>query len=389
MSLLFGRRDRALTWQDVWGTGGPSPEDVRGERALRVIPVYSAISQIADSLSTMPLAQYRGGPGPERQTMSTPSPIVQRPDPTRERVDWLHQGVGSALLRGNAFGLVTGSWPNPGSVTWLHPDRVHVDETGVEPMYTLGIPGQSRPARRWPLGPILHVPAFTVPGRWVGLSPLELFIMRFETWAMAAGYGHDWFRSNARPSGVLQNLKATLNKKQITAAKDQFTASMSAHEPVVLDQNWSWTELSIKPGEAQFLETIKATSTQIAAIYKLAPEDVGGESGSSKTYSNREQDQARYNVRALLPWIVRFEAAITSLLSRPQYVKFNMDALSRPDLLTRMQAHEVQLRTGLETLEEARGAEDRPPLDDDQIAAWLSRYGKNAQSSPTQTGATS
>ncbi|WP_066586285.1 phage portal protein [Cellulomonas timonensis] len=384
MSLLFGPRNRALTWQDVWGGGGPSAEDVRGDRAYQVIPVYSAISQIADSLSTMPIGQYEGGPGATRREVATPSPIVVKPDPTRERVDWLHQGAGSALLRGNAFGLVTGVWPNPTSVTWLHPDRVYVDETGVEPLYHLGVPGQGKPARRWPHGPILHVPAFTVAGSWKGLSPLELFMLRFETWAMSAGYGHDWFKSNARPSGVLQNLKASLTKRQVAETKDQYLASVRAHEPVVLDQNWSWTELSIKPGEAQFLETIKATSTQIAAIYKVAPEDVGGESGSSKTYSNREQDQARYNVRALLPWIVRFEAAITSLLARPQYVKFNMDALSRPDLLTRMQAHEVQLRTGVETLEEARAAEDRPPLDDEQIAAWLSRYAKAPQ--PGQIG---
>lgn len=374
MSLLWNR-SRAITHADVWGFGGPSVEDIAGERSLRVIPVYSAISQIADSLSTMPVGQYRGV-GEERQVVAR-SQIVEKPDPTRERVDWLHQGAASALLRGNAYGLVTGTYPTPTSVRWLHPDQVSVDESGVEPMYSLG---SGLPQRRWPHGPILHVPAFTVGSSWVGLSPLQLFMRRFETWSMAANYGTDWFRGGGRPSGILQNLKNNLSKQQTREAKEQAIASHRAHEPLVLDQNWSWTEISVKPSEAQFLETIKATATQIAAIYKLAPEDVGGESGSSKTYSNREQDQARYNVRALLPWVVRFEAAITSLLPRTEFVKLNMDALSRPDLKTRMEAHEIQLRTGMETQDEARAAEDKAPLTPEQRDLWLTQYGpKQAQ----------
>lgn len=386
MSVLFGPRQRALTWRDVWGSGGPSQESLHGDQVLRVIPVYSAISSIADSISTMPIDEYTGA-GLGRTEVVPQTPILEQPDPTRERVDWVHQGVGSALLRGDAFGLVTGDRPSPTSCTWLHPDRVFVDETGIEPLYYLGEPGRSRPARRWPHGPILHVPAFTVPGRWRGLSPLQLFMARFETWAMAAGYGHDWFKSNARPSGVLQNLKTTLTKTQVHEVKDQFLASLRDHEPIVLDQNWAWTELSLTPGESQFLETIKATANQIAAIYKVSPEDVGGESGSSRTYANLEQDQSRYKLRAVLPWAVRFESAIRSLLPRPNYVKFKMDALVRPELLTRMQADEIALRNGLLTLEEAREQEDRPALTADQIDAWLTRYGKS-KPPEGQTGGT-
>jgi hypothetical protein len=51
-----------------------------------------------------------------------------------------------------------------------------------------------------------------------------------------------------------------------------------------------------------------------------------------------------------------------------------MDAGIRADTLTRMQAHEIALRTGIETQDEARAVEDKPPLTPDEAAAWLNAY---------------
>ena len=87
-------------------------------------------------------------------------------------------------------------------------------------------------------------------------------------------------------------------------------------------------------------------------------------------------NQQNRNRRALLPWVRRFESALTSVLPRPQYVKASMDALIRPDLMARMQAHEISLRTGMETLEEGRALEDKQPLSAEQISQWQELYRK-------------
>ena len=48
--------------------------------------------------------------------------------------------------------------------------------------------------------------------------------------------------------------------------------------------------IAINPQEAQFIETMKLTATNVAAIYGVPPDRVGGEKSSSLTYSTVEQD---------------------------------------------------------------------------------------------------
>ena len=98
------------------------------------------------------------------------------------------------------------------------------------------------------------------------------------------------------------------------------------------------------------------------------------ETGSSMTYGNREQDSLDLVTFGLRPWFVRFEDALTALMPRPQYAKFNIYAIVRADLLTRMQAHEIATRVGIETTTEARDVEDRPPLTDVERQEWLDNY---------------
>ena len=98
------------------------------------------------------------------------------------------------------------------------------------------------------------------------------------------------------------------------------------------------------------------------------------------TYGNREQDSLDLVTFGLRPWLVRFEESLTALLPRPQYAKFNIDAIVRADLETRMRSHAIALAAGIETNAEARDVEDRPPLTDTERQEWLDNY--RTQSSP-------
>lgn len=161
-------------------------------------------------------------------------------------------------------------------------------------------------------------------------------------------------------------------------------------EPAVLDVNWEWQKLTISPDEAQFLQTIKATATQIAAIFRVSPEDIGGEAGNSRTYSNREMDQDVFNVRTLLPLTTRVELALKALLSPGQFVKFNMDVLNRPSLMDRSKAYSENLKNGSQTLPEVRKKENRPPLTPQQIADWQAWYATSkSESESTSTSSSS
>lgn len=55
---------------------------------------------------------------------------------------------------------------------------------------------------------------------------------------------------------------------------------------------------------------------------------------------------------------------MSDLLPKPQYVKFNVDAMIRVDAKTRWEIHRVGREIGATNVDEIRTTEDREPLPD-------------------------
>lgn len=381
MSLFFERR--SSSWADAWEKGD-NPELLGAgiESGLRLIPVYAATSLIADTVSTLPLRVYREIGDGVRDRIKVQPKLVTKPAPHGGRIAWVHQAMTSMLLRGNAYGVVLtrDNAGTPSTVAWQHPDRVRVDETNYLPRYFVG--GVEVPRTE-----VVHVPAYVLPGSIVGLSPLRLFRMQFEAGLQAQKFGLDWYRSGVAPAGKLRNTESVISPTEADRIKKRFKEAIADGDIFVTGSDWDYESLTVDPADAQFLQQIKATATQVAVVYRVAPEDVGGESGSSLTYSTLEQNDLKFAKRALLPWTARFEEALTDLLPRPQYARFNLDAVSRADLKTRMEAHEIATRIALETNDEARALEERPPLTADELAQWQTIYGSQ-KAAPTTTATT-
>lgn len=387
MTFLFGRPEtrsvagpEASERLSAWGRGdnvalmGDSPAD-----ALRLIPVYSAVAGIAEDIATTPVRAYRDTGDGTRSPLGRQPEWLATPAPWGGRIPWLHQALTSLLLRGNAYGVVvaTGSNGWPSKIVWQHPDRVTVTEKvpGMPPEYRVGnvpVPAES----------MVHIPAFVLPGSFVGLSPVSLFRVQLTKSHKAQQYAADFFDRGIMPPGVLKNTQQTISAAQARLAKSRFKAAVADRDIFVTGSDWEWTALQVPKDDAAFLEAIQAGATEIAAIFRVAPEDIGGKAGGSLTYSTVELNELKRNRRTLLPWTRRLEESLTACLPRPQYVRFNLDALARADLKTRMEAHEIALRTGMETNAEGRALEERPPLTSDEIAEWQANY---RSTSPTIT----
>jgi phage portal protein BeeE len=89
---------------------------------------------------------------------------------------------------------------------------------------------------------------------------------------------------------------------------------------------------------------------------------VAADSGGSLTYANVEQRDLSLLKYAVGPWLVRLETALTDLVPRGQYVKFNAGGLLRTDLKTRYESYKLALEGGWLTLPEIRELEERQPL---------------------------
>ncbi len=384
MSVLWGRRaeSRAMPLSaDIWSTGDRGDFSVRTvDQALRLVPVYAAWRLIADQVASLPLHAYRRAADGTRQQLPSQPSLCVMPSLYGTAFDWKQRAVVSMLSRGNAVGVVTSRDGNgtPTVIEWLNPDTVTVDEKVASRL-------------RWyangteiPAVDVVHIPAMVVPGRVWGVSPLTAFRATLETGRAAQQTARDWFANGAVPSAHMKNTARVLDATEASVAKSRYKASVRGRDVLVTGMDWDLETIGVPADEARFIETLKLTATQVASIYGIPPEMIGGETGSSLTYSTVEQNSLNFVTYALRPWLVRLEESLSRLLPQPQYVRFNVDALVRADLMTRMQAHEVALRTGVETIDEARALEDKPPLTADEKSEWLGTYRAPSAASATR-----
>lgn len=358
---------RSLESFDVWGSdSAPEFYDVGGDNVLRIAAVFSAVGLIADSVAALPLQFYRRE-GDTRRRIADPV-WAQQPDDRLSTYDWMHQAMVSLLLRGNAYGRVfRDRFGRVSEVEWQHPSKVSIDESKWAPRYLIG--GKPFGGIRQG-GDILHLPAFVMPGSVVGKSPVTLFRHQFETSRSAQQTARDFYADRAIPSGLLTS-SAPLTGEAATTAKARWKESVRPGDVAVMDgTRWTWEQVTLSAADMAFLDAIQAGATEIAAIYRVEPEDIGGKASGSLRYSTVEGNQRKFNLRTLTPWTTRIEQAIAPLLGPGEFAKFNLDALARPDLLARSQATSEQLRNGTLTLAEARALEDRAPLTEAELASW-------------------
>lgn len=341
------------------------------KQALRVVPVYAATSLIADSIAVTPIAAYQRTPTGGRISPAKQPGLVTNPNPNPlgTRTDWLHQGITSLKLRGNAYGTVV-DWDEFGvsKVQWLHPDSVYVDESGPLADYYHNGKKLDRSA-------VVHVADYVLPGSVVGLSPIEQFRAQLDMAHSAQAFGSNVYRRSGVPSGHLKNSAKQLSTMESTVVKSRFKSAVANGDVFVSGNDWEYNKLGLTMADVQFLESIKATANQIAAIYKVPPEEVGGDSGSSLKYTTEELNQQKFIRRALQPTAVRLEHHLDRLLNGGMYVKFNLNANARGELTKRMEAYEKGLKIGVYTLEQVRDFEDFQMLNDQEVDQWQKWFG--------------
>ncbi|MEV6079668.1 phage portal protein [Streptomyces sp. NPDC052069] len=360
-----GVSKRAIT-SLPWGGGGSGQGSVSPERAVALIPLFACVRILADSIASLPVQTYRKS-GASREILTFVPSLLFAPAARDSLFEWLHKAIVSLALRGNAYGLVT-EWDDfgyPTSIEWLDPDDVWVDE--LRP--TLPVfywQGQVVPREK-----IVHIPWVVMPGHVVGLSPVQVFARTIGVGLSATEYGLSWFDNGGTPPATMKNSGKTINPDEAEEISDRLAARVRARKPLVYGSDWDFTALQVNPEESQFIETMRLNASQIAAIYGVPPEMVGGDSGGSMTYANVEQNAINFVGFTLRPWLSRLESRLSSLMPGREFVRFNVDAMIRVDLMTRYQAHHQALEDGWRNRDEIRAIEDLPPLPDGQGQVYL------------------
>ena len=365
MGVLFGQERRQWAPEPVVppfpGWSGGSTTSIRTkEDALAVSTVWSCVGTIANSVSLMALETFTHTADSIPQRVPDP-PIVISPSAGLTQADFLHQVVVSLLLRGNAFGHIVARdrLMRPLQIELMDPDRVALrllDDGSLEYRYNGAIV---------PTADVWHVRGMTLPGSKVGVSPIAYGAAQMGVELSAVKFAKDFFDGGGIPKAVLTS-EMEITQETATTLKERLVAATRNREPIALGSGVKYQAISLRPDEAQFIATQQNAVAVVARFFFMQPEMVGGSSGSSMTYANREQRAIDYATYTVSHWLKRIEDAYFRLLPGADFVQFNERNLLRTDAETQAKVDAIRIASKVLPPSRVLKALNEAPLTEDE-----------------------
>ena len=212
---------------------------------------------------------------------------------------------------------------------------------------------------------ILHIKAgLPIPGSLRGVSAVVAARETIGTGMAARQFGANFFGNGATLSGVIE----TPNSMTPEAAERLQTAFTKKHGGVskshaigILSGGATWKQIQVSPAEAQGMDVQKYTDSQIAQLFGIPVEYVGEAQGVRGYVTGLYMRQMQWYQTGLFPRITRNERAFSSLLPRPAYIKFNVDAWLRMDPEQRVAYYTAGQAGEWLSIPEIRALEDMNP----------------------------
>ena len=367
-SGLFRSRDKPKNrvgggWNFLFG-GTTSGKAVNERTAMQTSAVYACVRILAESVAGLPLHVYeRTANGSKSTKPSHPLYRLLHDEPNREMTSFVFREtlMSHLLLWGNAYAqIIRDGRGFPIALYPLLPDRMAVDrnESG-ELVYTYqSDKGQVKLRRE----NVLHIPGLGFDGL-IGYSPIAMAKNAVGLALATEDYGATFFANGANPGGVLEH-PGVIKPEQADRLRESWQSQFggaNAHKVAVLEEGLKFHQMSIPPEQAQFLETRKFQTNEIARIFRVPPHMVGDLEKSS--FSNIEQQSLEFVKYTLDPWVVRWEQSLQQALILPSekatiFIKFNLDGLLRGDYQSRMQGYSTGIQNGFMSVNDVRGLED-------------------------------
>ncbi|GGZ80285.1 phage portal protein [Streptomyces echinoruber] len=378
MSLFFARRDTPGQSADqLIPTRPQQPAGtavVTNDTALRHSAVWACLRLRANLISTMPVDVYRKVNGVQVEVPKPPVLIT----PGGARVDmqeWLYSSQFDLDRAGNNFGLITArdGLGLPARIELQPLSEVTVRVRKGQLKYKIsGV--EYEPSEVW------HEKQYTVAGLPVGLSPVAYAAWSIGEYLSIQQFALDWFGNGAVPSAHLKNTAKTLTQGQADDTKRRFKAAVQNRDVFVTGSDWEYDMIQAEQAGSEWLEAKKYSVSDIARFFDC-PGDLidAAVSGSSITYANITQRNLQFLVMSLGPAVTRRENALSTLTSRPRYVKLNRNALLAMDPQTRAQVIKTRIDSRTLAPSEARALEDLPPFTEEQLAEFDRLFVKHAE----------
>lgn len=361
--------------------GGIVP--VSPDSAKRHSAVWACLRLRADLVSVMPIHVYRRLANLLVET-SIP-PVLSLPG--GERVDineWMFSSQWDLDSVGNCIGIIT-------KVDGFGlPARIELqDRSTCVVVVRNGLLRGYRIAGKWYDPPeIWHEKQFTQSGMHVGLSPLAYSAMSVSEYLSAQQFALAWFGDGAIPAGRLKNNAKTINETEAEVVKGRFKAAVANREVFVHGLDWDYEMIQGDNSTAQLLETKKYGIADIGRFLGVPGDLLDAEAlhTSKITYANVTQRHLQFLVLHMQGSLTRREAALTRLTPASRFVVLDAETLLRMDPMTLAQLMQTKINSRTLTPDEAREADNRPPLTAAQIDQFAKLFPGGAAAKPADGG---
>lgn len=379
------------------GNVSSSGINVTSERAIQHTAVYDCVNILSQSIASLPFSVYKRDTKGDKAISNKAIDHVLYPilhyEPNSEMTSYTWRVVMMVhlALRGNHYSQiirnnadkVTGIYP-------LNPDKmqvVRIESGELRYLY------QSDKYGEVPLYPneVLHVLGMTMDGL-IGMSPIEFNRHTIGASIAMEEFGATLFKNGATPSGVVsgegvKSMSDTAFERFKQSFKENYQGLMNAGKPLILEDGFKFTPITISNKDGQYLESRKFTKSDIASIFRIPPHMIN--EMTSATFGNIEHQSIQFVTDAIRPWAVNieqecrrklFSVSEKSLNGTTYYAKINLAALLRGDTKSRYEAYGAGIKDGWMTRNEAREAEDLNPilgLDDPLYPLNMTKEGGN------------
>jgi HK97 family phage portal protein len=333
--------------------------------------VFACVTLIAGDIAKMParvmrysrdLKIYEPTDPPLRRPLRTPNRY-------QTRIEFFQNWVLSLLLTGNTY--VLKQRDERGFIVALYildPARVHplvAPDGGVYYELQDDLLAQVSERVIVPASEIIHDRMYTPWHPLIGISPIYACGLAAMQGSYIQKNSAFFFKNKSNPGGVL-TAPGSIPAETAARIKEQWATNYSgenAGKVAVLGDGLEYKPIGVTAADAQLLEQLKFTGEMICATFHVPPYKLG--LGQMPTVNNVAALNQQYYDQALQPIVEKIELRLDEGLELPEGFETWLDesALVRMDTPTRLDAHNKAIAGGWMAPNEARRAEQLPPVE--------------------------
>jgi HK97 family phage portal protein len=370
LNRLF--EQRATSFQTIFQAGDDlafgnlSDTFIDSKTVFQVNAVFSAVSLIADTISTLPLDAYIRIDGQRRAFRPRPA-WVDQPDIALPRTAFYNSAIVSLLLDGNLFvRVISNGRGEVVNLVVLNPLTVEVKRNARgEAVFTV-----ENETKTLTSEDIIFIPDVLRPGQMRGVSRVEALKENFGLALALEKFASTFFGQGTNLNGVIE-FPGNLTAEQAENLRNGFDAKHKGwrrgHKTGILSGGATFKTTQVDPESSQSIEARRLAVEDVARAFNI-PGHLLQIPGTT-TYGSVEASGLQFITHCLRPIVQKLEDGFSPLMARypggeTAFIKWNLNGLARADLASRMSSYSVGIQAGFMSINDVRRLEDMSDIDD-------------------------